>query len=102
MYFYCYVYKFLLLYLCILIVMYVLCILFHCVVLCIVCVLNVYCTTTTGYQPNCSQQIYHIIYRMFLRRLWLIRIALTRVSRDALYMYVSLHVKCLLFLYDFN
>jgi len=30
-----------------------------CVILCIVCV-NVYCTTATGCQPNCSQQIYHI------------------------------------------
>ena len=35
------------------------CVLFHCVVLCIVCV-NVYCTTATGCQPNCSYQIHHI------------------------------------------
>ena len=39
-------------------------IVFHCVVLCIVCV-NVYCTTATGCQPNCSYQIYHIIYQTF-------------------------------------
>jgi hypothetical protein len=75
---------------------------------------NVYCTTATGCQPNCSQQIYHIIYhiisyhiyissyRMFLRRPRLFRIALSRLSRDVLYMYVSLHVKCLLFLSYFN
>ena len=54
-------YVFLLSCLCILIVMYVLfCIYcFHCVVLCIVCV-NVYYTTATGCQPNCSEQIYRI------------------------------------------
>ena len=71
---------------------------------------NLYCTTATGCQPNCSQQIYiiyhhsmyHIIYGMFLRRPRLFRIALSRLSRDVLYMYVSLHVKYLLFLSDFN
>jgi hypothetical protein len=31
-----------------------------CVVLYCLCVV-VYCTTATGWQPNCSQQIYHII-----------------------------------------
>jgi hypothetical protein len=55
-------YVFLLLCLCILILMFryfycyvcsVMCILFHCDVLCCLCV-NVYCTTATGYQPNCS------------------------------------------------
>ena len=40
----------------------ILCILFHCVVLCIVLCVNVYCTTATGCQPNCSVQIYHIIF----------------------------------------
>ena len=58
MYSYCYGYVFLLLCLCILIVMYVLCNLFHCIVLCIVVCVNVYCTTSTGCQPNCSLQIY--------------------------------------------
>jgi len=28
---------------------------------------NVYCTTATGWQPNCSQQIYHIIRTRFLQ-----------------------------------
>ena len=39
----------------------ILCILFQCVVLCIVLCVNVYCTTATGGQLNCSQQIYHYI-----------------------------------------
>jgi hypothetical protein len=61
-YFYCYVYVFLLFYS-------VLGILFHCVVLCTVCV-NVYCTTATGCQPNCSKRnisIYIIIFSSHLK-----------------------------------
>jgi hypothetical protein len=53
-YSYCNVYSYC--YLC-----YVLCILSHCVALCIVLCVNVYCTTATGAQLNCSQQIYHHI-----------------------------------------
>ena len=54
-------YVFLLLYLCILSVIFsysycyarsILCNLFHCVMLIVLCV-NVYCTTATGCQPNC-------------------------------------------------
>jgi hypothetical protein len=101
MYFHCYVFEFLLLYLCILIVMYVLCILFHCVVLYIVCVLKYTVLLPPGMNPIAVNK-YIIPYRMLLRGLWLFRIALTRLSRDSLYVYVSLHVKCLLFLSDFN
>jgi len=38
----------------------ILCIVFHCVILCIVLCVNVYSTTATGCQPNCSQHIYQI------------------------------------------
>ena len=54
-------YVFLLLCLCILFyVCSFLSFLFHCIVLCIVLCVNVYRTTATGWQPNCSQQIYQI------------------------------------------
>jgi hypothetical protein len=64
MYFYCYVYVFLLLCLFILFLMYVL----FCVICFIVlfCVLFVYCTTSTGWLPNRSYQIYHIISYHFM------------------------------------
>jgi hypothetical protein len=38
----------------------VLCVPFHCVVLCTVLCVNVYWTTATGFQPNCSKQMYVI------------------------------------------
>jgi hypothetical protein len=63
MYFYCYVYKFLLLCLCILLLC-VFCSVYSVSLSCSAYCLyvNVYCTTATECQPNCSQQIYHIIY----------------------------------------
>jgi len=79
MYSYCYVYVFLLSCLCIFIAIFMysyyvyifllicmFCSVYSvslcCFVYCL-CV-NVYCTTATGCQPNCSYQIYHIIYRI--------------------------------------
>jgi hypothetical protein len=58
MYSYCYVYVFL--FLCIFCSVYSvpLCCFLYC--LCV----NVYCTAATGCQPNCSKQIYHIIYHI--------------------------------------
>ena len=55
MYSYCYVYVFLLL--CMFYSVYSVFIVFLMYCLCV----NVYCTTATGCQPNCSSQIYHII-----------------------------------------
>jgi len=68
MYLYSYIYEFLLLCLYFLL-LYMFCsvysISFCCPVYCL-CV-NVYCTTATGCQPNCSQQIYHIISYIIYR-----------------------------------
>ena len=55
MYFYCYVYVFLLLFTFSSVYSVSLC--FSMYYLCV----NVYCTTATGCQPNCSRHIYHII-----------------------------------------
>jgi hypothetical protein len=52
----------LLLRVCILIVMYVVFCVFCFIVFSAYCLcVNVYCTTATGCQPNCSYQIYHIL-----------------------------------------
>jgi len=40
----------------------VLCVCFVSFCVCVCVFLNVYCTTATGWLPNCSQQIYHIKY----------------------------------------
>ena len=71
MYFYCYVYVFVLLRLCILIVMYVLCTLFHCVVLCTVCVQMCAVLLPPGVNPIAVNKIYIISTQILnIRHIW--------------------------------
>jgi len=59
---------------CILIVMYVQFCVFCFIVLFSVLCVNVYCTTATGWLPNCSKQTHHNIYRIVPYRIVLYHI----------------------------